>query len=200
MNDNKRILIRELPPKFDREAYNHLFKEYYPHLLAYGELFLDTQAAEDIVQDVLVNIWKNSESLEIHTSLESYLFKSVYLRCLNQIKQQKVRKGFNQIVSNEFLELETQYFNPDQNDAIRKIFMEELKDEIDKAMNFLTAKCREAFSLSYIHDMKNKEIAVIMNISERTVETHIYNALKILRTKLKNNLFLFLLLSVSIWQ
>ena len=194
MNDKKTI-IRELPSKDDREAYNRLFSDYYPHLLAYGELFLDTEEAEDIVQDVLVSIWKNAENLEIHTSLEAYLFKSVYQRCLNQIKQKKVRKGYKQSATEEFNELEARYFDPDQNDALRKIFMAELKEEMDKAMSCLTAKCKEAFILSYIHEMKNKEIAAVMNISERTVETHIYNALKILRRKLRPVLLVLIMLS-----
>lgn len=78
--------------------------------------------------------------------------------------------------------------------------MDELKEEIDTAIQCLTSKCKEAFILSYIHEMKNREIAAAMNISERTVETHVYNALKILRNKLKNNLLFFMLISLNIWR
>jgi len=190
VKDKARTSIQKLPAKYNRDAYNQIFKEYYPRLLAYGELFLDTQEAEDIVQDVLVYIWENSESIEIHTSLEKYLFKAVFRRCLNQIKHHQIRKDHNQSVIKELLDFETQYFDPDQNDSIQKVFSTEIREEIDKALVSLTSKCREAFMLSYIHEMKTKEIALEMLISERTVETHVYNALKILRTKLKKIHFL----------
>jgi hypothetical protein len=48
----------------------------------------------------------------------------------------------------------------------------------------LPDKCKEVFKLSYLHDMKNKDIADVMGISLRTVEAHMYKALKILREKL----------------
>ena len=61
----------------------------------------------------------------------------------------------------------------------------ELRHKLDTAIEQLPAKGREAFTLSYLHDMKNKEIAQAMNISVRTVDAHIYNALKQLRAKLQ---------------
>lgn len=52
------------------------------------------------------------------------------------------------------------------------------------AIDELPDKCKEVFKLSYLHDMKNKDIADVMGISLRTVEAHMYKALKILREKL----------------
>ena len=44
------------------------------------------------------------------------------------------------------------------------------------AINELPDKCKEVFKLSYLHDMKNKEIADTLGISLRTVEAHMYKA------------------------
>ena len=66
----------------------------------------------------------------------------------------------------------------------------ELSLKINRAISELPDKCREIFVLSYLKDMKNSEIALMMNVSVRTVEAHIYKALKTLRSRL-GTIFLF---------
>lgn len=69
---------------------------------------------------------------------------------------------------------------------IRRIENRELRQEIFQAINGLPEKCREVFKLSYLYDMKNKDIADTLSISLRTVEAHMYKALKILRERLSH--------------
>jgi RNA polymerase sigma-70 factor, ECF subfamily len=173
-----------LPGRSDKIAFDTIFKKFYPRLTAYACLFLSPQAAEDVVQDLFVYIWENNDKIIIHTSLDAYLFKSVYQRCLNQIKQQKNHNYHNKIIEDYILEFEMRIFDPDTNESIRKLFMEELKEEIKTAIDSLPEKCREVFMLSYIYSLKNKEISEVLGISLSTVENHIYNALKSLRQKL----------------
>jgi RNA polymerase sigma-70 factor (ECF subfamily) len=188
----------KLPAKSERDRFTQIFRFYYPRLVAYGELFLDKESVRDIVQDLMVYIWDHADTLEIRTSLESYLFKSVYLRCLNRIKQEKVQQGYRQQEMVQFSDHEASYYNPDQNETILKIFSTELRQEIDEAINELPPKCKEAFIDSYIHEMSTREIAEKLNISERTVESHVYHALKHLRIKLKDKLYLLLPLFLGI--
>ena len=63
----------------------------------------------------------------------------------------------------------------------RNLEFEETKDNLDKLISNLPYKCQSVFKLSRYEDLKNKEIADQLNISQRTVETHISNALKILK-------------------
>lgn len=190
---------KKLPDKEDREGYNKLFQFYYPRLVAYGELFLDKPSAEDIVQDLMVYVWQNSGNLSIHTSLEAYLFKSVYLRSLNRIRDLKVRSATTaKKALDRFMDSESIHYDPDRNEIIRKIFSAELRKEIDDAIAGLPPKCREAFIESYINDRKTSEIAGLLSISERTVETHVYTALKQLRKKLKDNMYLIIPLYLGI--
>ncbi|NWJ50368.1 MAG: RNA polymerase sigma-70 factor [Bacteroidetes bacterium] len=184
MSEQIKIGFTSIPPQDDKIAFDNFFKHFYPRLTAYACLFLESEAAEDIVQDLFVYIWENSKFISIHTSLEAYLFKSVYQRCLNQIKQRKTRNIHLKIIENYLLEFESQLFDPDTNDSIRKLYMEELKEDINNAIDSLPEKCRKVFMLSYIHNLKNKEISKVLDISQSTVENHIYNALKILRQKL----------------
>lgn len=189
--------IITLPGCNDKKEFEKFFKHYYPRLLAYGELFLDRPSVEDIIQDLMVYLWFHADSLKIHTSVEAYLFKSVYQRCLNIIRQQKVRSAIDG-KRKLLIEDEETYYDPEKNSFIRDLFSSELRNEIDAAIESLPPKCREAFIKSYIYNLKTSEIAEMLGISERTVETHIYSALKLLRKKLKSNLYLILPLYLGI--
>lgn len=179
--------VEKIPLRGDKEKFDRFFKRFYPRLTAYACLFVDDVAAEDIVQDFFVYLWENSEFIDIHTSLEAYLFKSIYLRCLNLIKQRNTHKNHHKQIEEYLLKFEKQLFDPDANESIRRLFMDELGAEINAAIDSLPEKCRQVFLLSYIHDLKNKEIAEILGISNKTVENHIHNALKVLRVKLSKH-------------
>ena len=77
-----------------------------------------------------------------------------------------------------------EFYQPDSNDVVKRIEDAELRRKLSDAINELPDKCRMVFKLSYLHDMKNKEIADTMGVSLRTVEAHMYKALKLLRDKL----------------
>lgn len=85
----------------------------------------------------------------------------------------------------EIEEIGYKYYDPDANDVIRKLYNLDLRAEINAAINSLPARCREVFTLSYLHDMPSKEISLQLGISLSTVDNHIYSALKLLREKLK---------------
>src|SRR6188508_1097614 len=78
------------PFKIEMEAFTGLFKIHYPSLKSYACLFVDSETAEDIVQEVFVNVWEGREVIEIHTSVKAYLFRATYTRCLNSINRQKM--------------------------------------------------------------------------------------------------------------
>jgi RNA polymerase sigma-70 factor, ECF subfamily len=188
------ISFKNLPAPGDKKEFGIFFKKYYPKLAAYACLFLEPELAEDVVQDLFVNIWENAETIKVHTSLEAYLFKAVYLRCLNQLKQRKSRNNHHKLIQDYLMAFESRLFDPDTNNALRKLYMDELRDDINKAIDSLPEKCREVFMLSYIHDLKNKEISELLGVSQSTVENHVYNALKALRKKLaKHTHILFIL-------
>ncbi len=179
-----------LPAKGDKKAFDKLFIALYPRLTAYAGLFLEREAAEDVVQELFAYLWENSEKLTIHTSTEAYLFKAVYQRCLNQIKHRKVKDAYHRQIEERLSALEQQAFDTDANESVRKLFMSDLKHDMRQAIDELPERCREVFMLSYIYQLKNKEIAEVLDISVNTVENHIAGALKALRTKLKKYMFL----------
>jgi RNA polymerase sigma-70 factor (ECF subfamily) len=173
--------------------FDFLFEKYYPGLLFYATQFLDEIEAKDVVQDVFFELWKKKDTLVIGDKIGAYLYRLVYTHSINVLNHKKVELKY----SNAVVELNEYkikcYESEANNDIIRNIEDREIETEIDTAINKLPEKCREVFKLSYLHELKNKEIADVMNVSLRTVEAHIYKALKILRRELKHLLLFFVL-------
>ncbi|MDR1624773.1 MAG: hypothetical protein LBS04_07360 [Tannerellaceae bacterium] len=71
----------------DKSSFDKVFMEYYRMLCAYSNRFVCLEDAEDIVQDVMVWLWENRELVQIESSLNSYLFKTVYHRTINKLIQ-----------------------------------------------------------------------------------------------------------------
>ena len=164
-------------------TYKALFRRYYPSLIFYATRLVGEEEAEDVVQDVFVELWKRKDHIEIGDQIQAFLYRAVYTRALNVLKHRSVEEGYC-VAMEEINQRRAEFYQPDNNEVIRRIEDKELPD-----------KCKEVFKLSYLHDMKNKEIADILGVSLRTVEAHMYKALKYLRGRLDPLwaiLFLFL--------
>ncbi|MDO8951255.1 MAG: RNA polymerase sigma-70 factor, partial [Draconibacterium sp.] len=161
----------------DQTAFELLFRFYYPGLVTFvAHIISDRDEAEEIVQDFFVNLWTVRKNIQKPTSLKSYFFVSVKNRAFNYLKKEQIReKTFAQLkelVEKDFL------YQPD-------LFVEsELQQQITKAMEKLPERTREVFMLSRFMVISNDVIATQLELSKRTVETQISNALKILREEL----------------
>lgn len=166
-------------------VYSSLFKEYYPPLLFYAMRFLDEEEAEDVVQDVFLTLWKRRDELEVGPYISSFLYRSVYTRSLNMLSKKKVANNYCKDLEDIYTK-KMEYYHPDNTEVIQRIENNELRTEMLSVINALPEKCKEVFKLSYLHELKNKEIAEALDISVRTVEAHMYKALKLLRERLKH--------------
>jgi len=170
----------------DQTAFELLFRFYYPGLVTFAsQIVLDADEAEEIVQDFFVKLWAGRREIKKSETLKSYFFTSVKNRAFNYLKKEKI----NEKVRDELREMiETdRLYQPD-------LFVEsELQARIKSAFEKLPSRTNEVFSLSRFKGFSNDEIAGQLNISKLTVETHISNALKILREELKDYMFMLLL-------
>jgi RNA polymerase sigma-70 factor, ECF subfamily len=170
----------------DQTAFELLFRFYYPGLVTFAsQIVLDRDEAEEIVQDFFVKVWSGRREIKKSETLKSYFFTSIKNRALNVLKKEKI----NEKVRAELREMieKDQLYQPD-------LFVEsELQSRINSAFEKLPLRTNEVFSLSRFKGFSNDQIAEQLNISKRTVETHISNALKILREELKDYMFMLLL-------
>ncbi len=167
----------------DQKAFDTLFRRYYPMLCAYGHQFVELEDAEEIVEDSLLWIWENRETLVIESSLNSYLFKMVYRRALNKLAHIDATQRADTRFYEEMQEMlqDTDYYQ-----------IEELAKRIEDAVAALPESYREAFVMHRFRDMSYKEIAETLGVSPKTIDYRIQQALKQLRVDLKDYLPLLL--------
>lgn len=163
----------------DQKAFDTLFRRYYPMLCAYGHRFVELEDAEEIVEDSLLWIWENRETLVIESSLNSYLFKMVYRRALNKLAHIDATQRADTRFYEEMQEMlqDTDYYQ-----------IEELAKRIEDAVAALPESYREAFVMHRFRDMSYKEIAETLGVSPKTIDYRIQQALKQLRVDLKDYL------------
>ena len=167
------------PKEDDRELiqFKELYKSNAPMLIFYAGKYVNAITAEDLVQDVFLKVWQKRTFLFLKEGIKTYLYRSVQHACLDYLKHQEVKGDYINAVTTK-LKIEEIYYNDDP----QSLFAEDERLElIYKEMDRLPEKCREIFTMSYLEERKTSEIAVLLNISTRTVESQLYKALKILR-------------------
>ena len=176
MDDNNLITLLQ---QGDRNAYKQLFIKYYSPLCEYASQYISDDDSEELVQELMLFLWETRENLVIETSLKSYLFISTKHRCLNAIRKNQ----YHERIHNQIYEkIKDQFEDPDY------YFVNELTENIQKAIENLPETYRETFAMSRFGEKTNVKIAEKLGISVKTVEYRISQALKILRFKLKDYL------------
>lgn len=170
----------------DRAAFDVLCRDRYASLVSYAEMFLSREWAEDVVQDVLLSVWEGRNRLDECSDLQGYLIRSVYNSCVTVLDRMKTAGRYASIYRYRISTMMASgYLQPENSPVMMKILSSELKTSIDNAIDTLPEKCREVFRMSYLEHIPEKEIADRLGISVRTVEAHIYAALKKLRADLE---------------
>lgn len=160
----------------DDTAFDAIFRTSYAPLVRFVDSLVRSRAiAEEIVQDVMLELWRRRESLAADTSLQAYLFQSARNRSLNHIRHENVAQRGEPSIAGELA-----------TPAIASTLL--IEDEIDAAVKIavgsLPTRCREVFDLSRTHGLKYSEIATTLGISVKTVEAQMSKALRILREQL----------------
>ena len=160
--------------KQNRDAFKELFIHFYADLTRYAEGFIFGRVeCEDIVQNLFAYIWENADRINIQTSLESYLFRSVRNRCFNFLRDMRLTDRHKILYFETMLTV----------DRIDRMEDDEVNLEkyIQFALKRLPQKMAKIFELKYLKGKKLQEIAERMNISENTVKTQLHRA----RSKLR---------------
>ena len=163
----------------DNNAYTLLMNDYYKNLCRYANLFTkDPSKSEDIVQNVFVKMWIYRKKIDPNIPIKKYLYKSVYNEFIDRYRknkpvislEEKYLKVIDTIIDDNSLDIEKLMMNVNR--------------EIDK----LPEKCKRVFILNKKEGLTHNEIAEYLQISTKTVESHITRAFKILNQKLGNKI------------
>ena len=165
------------PKPFDRKKLEEAFLSYSKGLYVYAREFVGTrEGAEDILHDVFVKLWERRGSIA-DTNIRAYLFRAVRNHCLNHLSNSKMRSVHNEALIRERQELiaEIDFFIDGD---MHKI--------IGDALEALPPQQRKVFTMSKLQWMSSSEIALVLDISPRTVDKHMQLAVRTLREYLSH--------------
>jgi RNA polymerase sigma-70 factor (family 1) len=182
----ERILIEKLKNE-DKAAFTVIFTRYYKDLVRFSFCFTkNADASEELVQEVFLKLWENRNFLSIHSSLKSFLLKSVQNRSIDLLRHLNIRNKYASVVLD----------NPllSANDTENYILHSELELNFNRAMVKIPVEYAEVFRMSRIEALGYHEIAEKLGVSVRTVEVRVGKALGMLREELKDFLVLLLII------
>ncbi len=165
--------------KGDVKSLEVLFDRYYNALANFAFLFLrDEEASKGIISELFINLWEKRETIFIQDNLKSYLYKSVRNAVVSLKRKEKWTK-----VSFEEIEISRiEAITPET-----LLLNKEFDEKIERLLLDLPQRAGLVFRLKRIDGLKYREIADILDISEKTVENHIGNAVKRIKTILEEH-------------
>ena len=179
--------IKAFPEQREETRFEDIYLSYFSKMKYFAkEYVISEEDAENIVQDVFVELWDNKKMLNMHMNLIAYLFTTIKNKCLNHLRHKLV-------VQETASKLQEEYtislrMNLDSLEAFdNNLFSDQdIEKIISRALDTLSEKCRTIFIMSKIEGKKQKEIAQELNISINTIETQMGIAYKKLRIELKD--------------
>lgn len=196
MESTEALLVRQLKNGVDA-AYKYLYDQHYQILCHVAAQYVkDDFLAETIVGDVIFHLWEVRETIEINTSVRSYLMTCVRNRCIDYLKSQyhKREVAHSDTGLRDFPVLQ---YVKDDDYPLGKLLEKELEDEIMNAINRLPDECRRVFNMSRFENRKYEEIAQELKISVNTVKYHIKHALALLHEDLGKYLTMAMMILIE---
>lgn len=167
-----KYLQEQIARNDDTFAYKELFVAFYNPLLRFAiTLVKSREQAEEVVSDVFINVWEKRKRIDSISNLKVYLFIAVKNTSLNYLSRQN--KNLTDSVDETTAEFRSIYFDPEQ-----LMVTAEMVARIKAAIEALPPKCKLIFKLVKEEELKYRDVAEILNISVKTVESQLAIALK----------------------
>jgi RNA polymerase sigma-70 factor, ECF subfamily len=175
--------------KLDDAAFEVFFRQNFTPLCAYCQykFGFDLDLAKEVVHTAFIKLWENRETISPNLSPKSYIYKIITNNCLDILKHEKVKQKHAQYVLQTVSEATPV-------DAFEDARFKQLSADVDIAVSELPEQMRRIFELSRYEGLKYTEIASLLNISVKTVETQMSRALGKLRQRLAGYLSILLIL------
>lgn len=170
----------------DGDAFDALVLHFTRPLRAYvtGVVASDA-AAEELVQDVFLNIWRRREAWHVRSNLRSYLFQAAHNAALVHARRGRVTDRWKRgvIARNEVPVMGTR-----DEPADRRAEVADLDTALRHAIDRLPVRCRQVAILRFIHDLSYPDVAMVMGVTVKAVERHAAKALRVLRSDMGRHL------------
>ncbi|MDB9836045.1 RNA polymerase sigma-70 factor [Flavobacteriaceae bacterium] len=173
--NNDRLLVLELV-KGNRIAFNKVYDLHYAWLYGYSlTLTRDKDIAKDIVQETMASLWTNRASLDSKKNLKNFLITLTKRNFIDHYRKHKRDLGLLE-------ELTIEAFTDSALELDDTDFVEK-KKILNQWIEELPPATKEVFTLNKFRGISYREIAELKNTSIKTVESHLYKAMKFLKKK-----------------
>lgn len=158
----------------DGGAWKRLYEEFYAPLCAYAEKLSKGQAdAEDVVQDCMVELWDSSLCFPNVKALTAWLYKVVYTRTLNALRD---KANAEQSLAEYAVEI------PTEDEAADEAAEENAVARLRKMMKVLTPQQQDILRMT-LDGLKVKDIAAALGVTDNTVKMQKKRAYTTLRER-----------------
>jgi RNA polymerase sigma-70 factor (ECF subfamily) len=163
------------------DAFDTVARELHPRLASAAyQIVRDAAAAEDIVQDALLATWRQRRAIDVPAGLPAYLFQACRNRAFNYVRNHRRRQRTLASDSEAIEHVADGGPSMEQDLAAA-----DLQRSLHEAIATLAPGAREIFLLSRQRGLTYNEIAMLLDISVKTVETQMSRALRALRQRLQ---------------
>jgi RNA polymerase sigma-70 factor (ECF subfamily) len=160
----------------DEGAFDIVFRAHYPNLVRMAESIVrDRAVGEELAQEVMLELWRRRESLELEQNFRAYLMRATRNRALNHVRHERIVQREQTLAASESRTAPA----PDAD-----MLGGELESAIAASLAALPENCREVFDMSRTQGLRYAEIAEVLDISVKTVEKRMGQALAELRKSL----------------
>ncbi len=179
---NEKIWIEQIQ-NGDTDSFKKMVITYSEPLCIFAYRIVQrSDVAEDLVQDLFVKIWESRDNWEPLGTIKAYLFKAVRNKAINYLDHQKVKIRLHSTIVEQ-----KQFEKTNTESTTEKLFKDKaFVEELQEAIKELPNRTKLVYTLHRQDGFKYSEIAWIMGISQKTVESHMTRALISLRDKLKH--------------
>jgi RNA polymerase sigma-70 factor (ECF subfamily) len=171
-NENIKGLIKEIVLNNDQKAYKELFVSTHEHLHRFAfSILRSKEDTEDVVSEFFISVWQKKLSLIDIENIKLYFFVSIKNLSINKLRQKKrATASFNE---DYLVHFKSPFFNPAE-----LLLSKEAVTKILESINDLPPKCKLIFRLIKEDNLKYAEVAKLLNISVKTVESQMAIAVK----------------------
>lgn len=191
MNLNNEIDAVQAINRGNIEVFEMLYDKYFTRVKNYSyRIINDESASVDLAQESFIKLWENRSKID--QSPISYLFKVAYNLSMNNVEHKKIVERYEKILGDDFYKDHIVQLP----EAEQILISKDIELLLNNALSKLPERCRIIFKMRRINNLKNKEVAKILGISEKSVENQMTIAINKLSRDLKevldNRIFFFI--------